>query len=105
MACWSTSSGAWRPSTVSTGQAKLLAWRHPGFSTHVGDPIPPEDTRAIEDMASYLVRSAISLKRLVYIDGQKAVISRALKPNPRLGANFVTQARTAAAGRMEMPIS
>ncbi len=40
-------------------------------------------------MASYLVRSAISLKRLVYIDGQKAVIYRALKPNPRLGANFV----------------
>jgi hypothetical protein len=70
-------------------QAKLLAWRHPGFSTHVGDPIPPEDTRAIEDMASYLVRSAISLKRLVYIDGQKAVIYRALRPNPRLGANFV----------------
>ena len=57
--------------------------------THVGDPIPPQDTRAIEDMASYLVRSAISLKRLVYIDGQKAVIYRALKPNPRLGANFV----------------
>ena len=66
-------------------QAKLLAWRYPGFSTHVGDPIPPEDTHAIEDMASYLVRGAISLKRLVYIDGQKAVIYRALKPNPRLG--------------------
>ena len=31
----------------------------------------------------------VSLKRLVYIDGQQAVIYRALKPNPSLGANFV----------------
>lgn len=35
-------------------EAKLLAWRHPGFSTHVGEPIPPHDSRAIEDMASYV---------------------------------------------------
>ena len=70
-------------------QAKLLSWRHPGFSTHVGEPIPPDEARAIEDMASYVVRNPVSLKRLVYIDGQQAVIYRALKSNPRLGANFV----------------
>jgi hypothetical protein len=29
---------------------KLLAWRHPGFSAFVGEPIPPENTKAIEDM-------------------------------------------------------
>ena len=45
---------------------------------------------AIEDMASYVVRNPVSLKRLVYIEGQQAVIYRALKPKPRLGANFVT---------------
>ena len=70
-------------------EAKLSRWRHPGFSTHVGEPIPPDDIRAIEDMASYVVRNPISLKRLVYIDGQQAVVYRALKPNPSLGANFV----------------
>jgi hypothetical protein len=70
-------------------QAKLLTWRHPGFSAHAGEPIPPNDARAIEDMASYVVRNPVSLRRLVYIDGHKAVIYRALKPNPRLGANFV----------------
>ena len=70
-------------------RVKLLSWRHPGFSTHVGAPIPPSDSRAIEDMASYIVRNPVSLKRLVYIDGQQAVIYRALKPNPSLGANFV----------------
>ena len=30
---------------------KLLAWRHPGFSAHVGDAIPFEDNKAIEDVA------------------------------------------------------
>ncbi len=70
-------------------KARLLSWRHPGFSTHVGEPIPPDDTRAIEDMASYVVRNPVSLKRLVYIDGQQAVVYRALRPNPSLGANFV----------------
>ena len=70
-------------------KAKLLGWRHPGFSTHFGEPIPSNEARAIEDMASYVIRNPVSLRRLVYIDGQKAVIYRALKTNPRLGANFV----------------
>ncbi len=64
---------------------KLLAWRHPGFSAFVGEPIPPKNTKAVEDMAGYVVRNPLSFKRLVYVDGQKAVIYRALKPNPRLG--------------------
>jgi hypothetical protein len=34
--------------------AKLLSWRHPGFSVHVGEPIPPDDPKAIEDMADYV---------------------------------------------------
>jgi hypothetical protein len=68
---------------------KLLAWRHPGFSAHAGEPIAPEDTRALEDLASYVVRAPLSLKRLVYIDGKQAVIYRGLRPNPSLGQNFV----------------
>jgi hypothetical protein len=67
---------------------KLLSWRHSGFSVHVGEPIPPDNPKVIEDMAGYVVRNPLSLKRLVYIDGQKAVIYRALKPNPALGRNF-----------------
>jgi hypothetical protein len=31
---------------------------------------------------------ACSLQRLVYVDGQQAVIYRASKPNPGLGQNF-----------------
>jgi hypothetical protein len=66
---------------------KLLAWRRPGFSAHVGRAIPFEDTKAIEDVASYLVRAPLSLKKLVYLDGRKAVLYRS-KINPFLGRNF-----------------
>jgi hypothetical protein len=68
---------------------RLLGWRHPGFSAHVGEPIAAGDTHSLEDMAGYVVRNPLSLKRLVYLDGQQAVIYRALKPNPSLGQNFL----------------
>jgi hypothetical protein len=32
---------------------KLLAWRHPGFSAHVGEPIAASDTQRLEDTAAY----------------------------------------------------
>ena len=65
---------------------KLLKWRHPGFSAHIGEPIPSEDNKAIEDVASYLVKAPLSLKKLVDLDGQKAVVYRS-KMNPALGRN------------------
>jgi hypothetical protein len=52
---------------------KLLAWRHPGFSAHIG--------------RANLVRAPLSLKKLVYLDGEKAVLYRS-KMNPFLGRNF-----------------
>jgi len=54
--------------------AKLVAWRHPGFSAHVGDRIAPEDKQRLLDTAAYLVRNPLSLKKLVYLDGQQAVL-------------------------------
>lgn len=66
---------------------KLLAWRHPGFSAHVGEAMPFEDKKTLEDVACYLVRAPLSLKKLVYLDGQKAVLYRS-KMNPFLGRNF-----------------
>ncbi len=66
---------------------KLFAWRHPGFSAHVGEAIPFEDQKAVEDVACYPVRNALSLKKLVYLDGQQAVLYRS-RMNPFLGRNF-----------------
>jgi hypothetical protein len=36
----------------------------------VGEAIAPEDKKAVEDVACYLVRAPLSLKKLVYLDGQ-----------------------------------
>jgi Transposase zinc-binding domain/Putative transposase len=55
---------------------KPVAWTHPGFSAHVAEAIPFEDKKAIEDVACYLVKSPLSLKKLVYLDGEKAVLYR-----------------------------
>jgi hypothetical protein len=78
---------------------KLLAWRHPGFSAHVGAAIPFEDKKAIEDVASYIVRSPLSLKKLVYLDGRKAVLYRS-RMNPLLGRNFEAMGPVAWLARM-----
>jgi hypothetical protein len=48
----------------------LLAWRHPGFSAHLGEPIAASDQQRLEDTAAYLVRNPLSLKKLVYLDGR-----------------------------------
>ena len=66
---------------------KLLAWRHPGFSAHVGEPIAAEDKQRLEHTAAYLVRNPLSLKKLVYLDGRQAVLYRS-RLNPALGRNF-----------------
>jgi Transposase zinc-binding domain/Putative transposase len=66
---------------------KLVAWRHPGFSSHLADPIPFESKKAIEDLACYLVRAPLSLQKLVYLDGRQAVLYRS-RMNPSLGRNF-----------------
>jgi hypothetical protein len=63
---------------------KLLAWSHPGFSAHVGEPIAPADKQRLEDTAAYLVRNPLSLKKLVYLDGSEAVLYRS-RMNPCLG--------------------
>jgi hypothetical protein len=41
----------------------------------------------MEDVACYLVRNTLSLKKLVYLDGHKAVLYRS-RMNPSLGRNF-----------------
>ncbi len=56
---------------------KLLAWKHPGFSAHVGEPIAPTDKLRLEDTAAYLVRNPLSLRKLVYLDSRQHAALRA----------------------------
>jgi hypothetical protein len=53
----------------------------------VGEPIIASDKQRLEDTAAYLVRSPLSLKKLVYLDGRQAVLYRS-RMNPSLGRNF-----------------
>jgi hypothetical protein len=66
---------------------KLLTWRHPGFSAHVGETIAPTDKLRLCDTAAHLVRNPLSLRKIVYLDGQQAVLYRS-RMNPSLGRNF-----------------
>ncbi len=52
----------------------------------MGEPIDPHHGQRLEDTAAYLVRSPLSLKKLVYLDGEKAVIYSRM--NPSIGRNF-----------------
>jgi hypothetical protein len=53
----------------------------------VGEAIPFEHKKAIEDAACSVVRNALSLKNLVYLDGRQAVLYRS-RMNPTLGRDF-----------------
>jgi hypothetical protein len=53
----------------------------------VGDRVAAEDKKRIEDIAAYLVRNPLSLKKLVYLDGQQAVLYRS-RMSPALGRSF-----------------
>ena len=61
---------------MSLFRQRLLAWSHPGFSAHVGEPIEAADRQRLEDTAAYPVRNPLSLRKLVYLDGRQAVLYR-----------------------------
>jgi hypothetical protein len=46
---------------------RLVCWRHPGFSAHVGERFEPENKEHLEDTGAYLVRNPLSLRKLVYL--------------------------------------
>jgi hypothetical protein len=67
---------------------RLRAWRHPGFSAHLGESVARHQHQRLGDLAAYLVKSPVSLKKLVYLDGRQAVLYCSSKMNPGLGRNF-----------------
>jgi hypothetical protein len=52
-----------------------------------GESIPSQERQRLEDTAAYLVRNPLSLRKLVYLDGQQAVLYRS-RMNPSFGRNF-----------------
>ena len=48
----------------------LLSWRHSGFSVDMSVKVEPEDEKAVERVARYILRPPLSLERLTW-DGQE----------------------------------
>jgi hypothetical protein len=60
---------------ISTELAhKLLSWRHPGFSVHVGEPIAASDAPTIEDIAGPLDDDGQELTSTPF--GRRRAVSR-----------------------------
>jgi hypothetical protein len=66
----------------------------------VGEAITPEEKQRLEDTAAYLVRNALSLKKLVYLDGEKAVLDRS-RMNPFLGRDCERSGSDPKASRLQ----
>jgi hypothetical protein len=66
---------------------RLVAWTHPGFSSHIGEAIPFEEQEGHRGPGLPLVRAPLALRKLVSLDGQKAVHYRS-RMKPSLGRNF-----------------
>ena len=66
---------------------KILSWKHTGFSAHAKVRIEADDEDGLRTLAQYIVRCAISEKKMVLSpDGQKIIYHG--KMNPSLGRNF-----------------
>jgi hypothetical protein len=58
----------------------MLSWRHSGFNIYCGPSIWPNDEKALEDLARYIIRACFSQERMTCLpaidamDGQAKVI-------------------------------
>jgi len=70
-------------------RAKLLGWRHSGFSVFAGRPIAPDQPERLERLARYVRRTHVAESRVRYDEEQDQVLySSGKRPPPGFKANF-----------------
>ena len=70
-------------------RAKLLSWRHSGFSVFAGQPIAPDEPERLERLARYVRRTHVAESRVRYDEQKDQVIySSGKRPHPGFKANF-----------------
>ncbi len=52
----------------------LLSWRHSGFNVFCGSRIRPNDEKAMENLARYIVRASFSQERMTYVPEESKVL-------------------------------
>jgi len=65
----------------------MKSWEHSGFHAYLSRPVDPADKDHLENVAGYLVKGLISLKRLFYCAEKDRVTIEAEKPHPKYGWN------------------
>ena len=64
-------------------RAKLLSWRHSGFSVFAGAPIAPDEPERLERLARYVRRTHVAESRVRYDEQKDQVIySSGKRPHP-----------------------
>jgi len=52
----------------------LLGWRHSGFNVFCGSRIRPNDEKAMDNLARYIVRASFSQERMTYLPEKSKVL-------------------------------
>jgi Putative transposase len=52
----------------------LLSWRHSGFNVSCGPRISPNDEKAMDNLARYIVRASFSQERMTYVPEEPKVL-------------------------------
>jgi hypothetical protein len=68
-------------------RARMLAWRHGGFSAHNEVSVPAEDSEGRKKLAGYMLRAPMSLQKMTYDAATGTVIYRS-KMHAGLKRNF-----------------
>jgi hypothetical protein len=68
-------------------RARMLAWRHGGFSAHTGVSVAAEDAEGCKKLAGYMLRAPMSLLKMAYDAASGTVIYRS-KMHAGLKRNF-----------------
>jgi DTW domain-containing protein YfiP len=67
---------------------KLMAWRHSGFSVHIGNRIAADDRDGQRMLAEYIMRNAFSEQKITYIEDTGKVLYRSAMTHGGNKKNF-----------------
>jgi hypothetical protein len=67
---------------------KLMAWRHSGFSVHIGNRIAADDREGQMALAEYIMRNAFSEQKITYIEDTGKVLYRSAMTHGGNKKNF-----------------
>ena len=81
----------------------LMSWKHTGFSVDNSVTVYPSDQQGLERLASYLLRSPVSLERLFYSPETQQVVYRAKNGHDQIAEEIIDPMDFVARVLMQVP--